>query len=91
VVNACRHSGADQVGVSLRSVDGSVELRVTDDGQGFGDVDPLGPTEPGHLGLAAIRERAELIQGTLEIDASDRGTKVVLTVPPTPSPRAPGP
>jgi signal transduction histidine kinase len=85
VVNACRHSGADQIGVSLRSVDGLLELRVTDDGEGFGDADPLGPSEPGHLGLAAMRERAELINGNLQIDSSERGTKVVLTVPLTAS------
>ena len=41
------------VSISLRSVDESVELRIVDDGKGFGDVDPLGAEEPGHLGLAA--------------------------------------
>lgn len=82
VVNACRHANAGQVAVSLRSVDDSVELRVVDDGSGFGDVDPLGPSEPGHLGLAAMRERAEMLDGDLEIETSERGTKVLLRVPP---------
>jgi two-component system NarL family sensor kinase len=81
VVNACRHARAAQVAVSLRTLDGSLELRVTDDGHGFGDVDPLGPSEPGHLGLAAMRERAELVGGELAINSSERGTRVMLTVP----------
>ena len=81
VVNACRHGNPQQVAVSLRRLDGLVELRVVDDGGGFGDVDPLGPSEPGHLGLAAMRERAEMLDGQLEIESSERGTKVLLTVP----------
>jgi signal transduction histidine kinase len=80
-VNAGRHGEAKQVSISLRSLDGSLELRVMDDGKGFGDVDPLGPSEPGHLGLAAMRERAELLDGTLRIESSELGTKVVATAP----------
>ena len=81
VVNAGRHSGAESVSVSLRTVGSALELRVTDDGRGFGDADPLGAAEPGHLGLAMMRERAELLDGTLEIDTSDRGTRVLVLVP----------
>lgn len=81
VVNAGRHSGADAVSLTLRSVDSSLELRVTDNGLGFGDADPLGPSEPGHLGLAMMRERAELLDGSLAIDTSERGTRVLVLVP----------
>jgi len=81
VVNAGRHANAGQVAVSLRSVGSAAELRVVDDGRGFEDVDPLGPAEPGHLGLAAMRERAEMLDGTLEIETSERGTKILVTVP----------
>jgi two-component system NarL family sensor kinase len=81
VSNAGRHAGAKTVSISLRSVEGDVELRVMDDGHGFGDVDPLGPSEPGHLGLASIRERAELLDGDLTIESSERGTKLVVRAP----------
>jgi signal transduction histidine kinase len=81
VVNAGRHSGADAVSLSLRAVDSSIELRVTDNGSGFGDDDPLGASEPGHLGLAMMRERAELLDGSLDIETSDRGTRVLVLVP----------
>jgi two-component system, NarL family, sensor kinase len=81
VVNAARHSGGNAVSISLRSLDSSLELRVTDDGKGFGDADPLGSSEPGHLGLAMMRERAELLDGSLEIETSERGTRVLVLVP----------
>jgi signal transduction histidine kinase len=81
VVNAGRHAKADAISLNLRRVGTAVELRVTDDGDGFGDVDPLGPSEPGHLGLAMMRERAELLGGTLDIETSERGTRVLVRAP----------
>jgi two-component system NarL family sensor kinase len=81
VLNAGRHAGADAVAVSLRTVDSHVELRVTDNGGGFGDADPLAASEPGHLGLAMMRERAELLDGKLEIETSGRGTRVLVLSP----------
>jgi signal transduction histidine kinase len=81
VANAGRHSGAEAVSINLRSVDGMLELRVADNGRGFGDEDPLGPSEPGHLGLAMMRERAELLGGSLDIESSGRGTRVLVSVP----------
>ena len=82
VVNAGRHAEADAVSLSLRRVASQLELRVTDNGNGFGEVDPLGPSEPGHLGLAMMRERAEMLGGTLEIETSERGTRVLVRAPP---------
>jgi two-component system NarL family sensor kinase len=81
VTNAGRHASAEQVAVSLRGVNGGVELRVTDDGKGFEGVDPLGPVEPGHIGLASIRERAELLEGELDIETSEKGTRVLVQAP----------
>src|SRR5436309_8821602 len=49
VINAGRHSEAKQVSITVRTVDGDVELRVRDDGSGFDGETPLGPNEPGHL------------------------------------------
>ena len=82
VVNAGRHSGASTVELSLRSLGGQVELRVADNGRGFGNGNGvLATPEPGHLGLASIRERAELMDGTLEIESSGRGTRVLVLAP----------
>jgi signal transduction histidine kinase len=81
VANSGRHAEARAVSISLRTVDAEVELRVTDDGHGFANGDPLASGEPGHLGLASMRERAELMGGRLEVETSARGTKVLIRAP----------
>jgi signal transduction histidine kinase len=81
VVNAGRHSGADTVSISLRTLDSEVELRVTDNGHGFEERDSVGSPKPGHLGIASMRERAELLEGDLEIESSERGTRVLVRAP----------
>ena len=81
VVNAGRHAEAKAVSISLRTLGPQVELRVTDDGHGFDGTDPLGAGQPGHLGLASMRERAELMEGTLDIETSERGTRVLVLAP----------
>jgi signal transduction histidine kinase len=81
VVNAGRHAQAKAVSISLRTVGSQVELRVADDGHGFDENNPIPGGEPGHLGLASMRERAELMDGTLEIESSERGTRVLVLAP----------
>ncbi len=81
VANAGRHAQANQVSITIRTVDDEVELRVSDDGVGFDGEKPLGPNEPGHIGLATMRERAELIGGRLEIRSSPTGSTVIARVP----------
>ena len=83
VVNAGRHAEAGQVEISLRTVGAQVELRVADNGKGFGGMDGRNgySSKPGHLGLASMRERAELLDGELTIDSSNRGTRVMVLAP----------
>lgn len=61
--NVERHSSATRVGVVLALRKGEVVLVVEDDGIGF---DP-GAVPPGHHGIVGMRERAEMIGGTLDI------------------------
>jgi signal transduction histidine kinase len=81
VVNAGRHADAAAVSISLRTVNSDVELRVTDNGRGFDQAQPFDSPEPGHLGLASMRERAELLDGILDIDSSELGTRVLVRAP----------
>ncbi len=75
--NVARHSGATRARVSLRRTDGALQLEVEDHGRGF---EP-GPSRRG-LGLVTMRERAELLGGTLDlVRPRDGGTLVRLTVP----------
>jgi signal transduction histidine kinase len=81
VVNAGRHANAQKLSITLRTVDGEVELRVSDDGTGFEGEEPLGPNAAGHIGLATMRDRAELIGGRLEIRTGPKGSTVIARVP----------
>jgi len=81
VTNAARHGTASRVTVSLRATDGSVRLVVADDGSGFSGVDPLGASEPGHIGLTTMRERTEMLDGELSLDSSESGTTLTVTAP----------
>jgi two-component system NarL family sensor kinase len=86
VVNAGRHAEASRVELSLRTVGAQVELRVADNGRGFGGGNGMDAisgysSKPGHLGLASMRERAELLDGELTIDSSSRGTRVMVLAP----------
>jgi signal transduction histidine kinase len=81
VSNAGRHSRGERIAVTVEVRAGVVEATVSDDGLGFDETDPLGPSEPGHIGLASMRERAEILGGTLRIDSGERGTTVRAVVP----------
>jgi two-component system NarL family sensor kinase len=81
VANAGRHSGASEVSISVRVLGERVELRVTDNGTGFDEQAALASDEPGHIGLPTMRERAEMIDGTLRIESGRDGTTVVAQAP----------
>ena len=81
VANAGKHAGASTITVRLYSDGPTATLEIEDDGHGFGHVDPLGPVEPGHIGLASMRERAEMLGGELTIDSDSSGTCVRVRVP----------
>ena len=81
VVNAGRHAEAAHIWVTLKRVPEGIELTVRDDGKGFRDRAPMPSDEPGHIGIATMRERAELIGGTLTIETGEEGSSVVARVP----------
>lgn len=67
--NVRKHAGATQVTVRLAPRDGGFLVRIEDDGAGF-DPTALEPARPGHLGLASMRERAEMAGGWCRVDSS---------------------
>ena len=77
--NVARHAGAREATVTLRQMDGGLLLAVRDNGVGF---DPASPGKLRSLGLASMRERARLVNGTLDIEsAPGQGTSVIAWVP----------
>ncbi|MGH9324102.1 MAG: sensor histidine kinase, partial [Vicinamibacteria bacterium] len=77
--NAARHSRASEVNLSLQTNNGIIQLTVSDDGVGF---DPAQTSFRRSLGHASMRERARLVDGTLEVESSPgRGTRVAVSLP----------
>ena len=77
--NVTRHAGARAASIVLRQMDGGLLLAVRDDGAGF---DPASPGTRRSLGLASMRERVRLVNGTLDIEsAPGRGTEIIAWVP----------
>jgi len=79
--NVRKHARASRVWVRLQREDLWVRVTIEDDGLGF---EPGKVTSPDrhHFGLQTMRERAEGLGGTLEIDtAPGRGTRIVAILP----------
>jgi signal transduction histidine kinase len=74
-----RHAGARTASLTLRQMDGGLLLAVRDDGVGF---DPASPGRGRSLGLASMRERVRLVDGTLNVEsAPGDGTSITAWVP----------
>lgn len=83
VNNARKHAEAEHIWVRLHREGEDLVLSVDDDGVGFnvGAVD-AGYEQRGSLGMVSMRERTELVGGSLRIDSVEgEGTHVRLTVP----------
>ncbi len=76
--NIAKHSKADRVNLSLRKMDGVIELGIQDNGQGFnpGEARFRAGTTRG-LGLDSMKERTELSGGSFSIESS-KGTGTVI-------------
>jgi signal transduction histidine kinase len=80
LANVRKHSKAKTVRILLESVAGGYQCTVVDDGIGF-EVDQT-QARPGHLGLTAMRERAEMVRGRLELTSTPgSGTSLRFWVP----------
>jgi signal transduction histidine kinase len=79
LTNAVRHAGATKVAVTLEAARQRLQLTVKDDGRGF-DLGAVSESEG--IGLAGMRERANLVGGRLRVrSALGQGTEVRLEVP----------
>jgi signal transduction histidine kinase len=74
--NIAKHSKGDLVRLSLRKIEGRMELVVEDNGHGFDPEKVLGSEKTRRgLGLTSMRERTELSGGSFSIKSSnERGT-----------------
>ena len=77
LTNIAKHAGATRVEIDVQGHDHSVGMTIEDDGRGFVVSGPaLG------LGLVSMRERAELLGGSLSVQSTPgQGTTLSVEVP----------
>jgi PAS domain S-box-containing protein len=82
--NIRRHSGATKAQITLTRNDGSVRLEISDNGKG---IPPQSLAKSGSasqvvgVGILGMRERLNQLGGQLDIDSSQAGTTVKVSVP----------
>lgn len=79
LANVAKHAAASRAAVVICSLPGSITLSVRDNGRGFVTG---APRKPQSLGLMGLHERAQLLNGNVNIDsAPGQGTCVEVTIP----------
>jgi signal transduction histidine kinase len=78
--NVEKHAHATRVTVVAEGVDGGLRVEIADDGAGFVVAESV--QAPGHIGLVAMRERAQLAGGWCRLESEPgAGTRVEFWVP----------
>ena len=79
LANVAKHAGASGVSLEIERTGDAIVLAVRDDGRGF---DPRAPRPATSLGLMGLRERAQLLNGTIAITSTPgAGTQVEVRIP----------
>ncbi len=78
LTNVGKHAQASAVDIDLNDREGVLTLEVKDNGQGMG---PEALRKAKSFGLLGLKERAEKVDGWLDVSSSPRGTSVILSVP----------
>jgi PAS domain S-box-containing protein len=79
LANVAKHAQARHAWVRVAREGGQVVLEVRDDGCGF---DTQAARKPDSLGLMGLRERAQLLEGTVRIESQPgQGTRVQARIP----------
>jgi PAS domain S-box-containing protein len=88
--NARKHSQATELTVSVDAVAGQLRVTVEDNGVGFDTTRARDFLRMGKVGLASMRERIELANGTFMVNSSPRtGTAIVAILPLESTPATP--
>lgn len=83
LVNVTKHSGASQVKVTVRRLDGNISIHVADNGTGFNaSKRSYHIAEARGFGLFSIRERLHSLGGHMDVRSGvGRGTRIILIAP----------
>ena len=77
--NCIKHAKATKVSVTFTEKNKKIRLEVKDNGIGF-NPKKIKPMDKG-IGLQSVKNRVRLLQGSLKISSTNKGTSVVATLP----------
>ena len=83
LANAAKHGGATRVEIAVTTSDGTLRVRVADNGRGFPftgryDLDAL---QRSGNGPRTLKERVISLQGSLEVESSPGGAVIEVAIP----------
>jgi signal transduction histidine kinase len=82
LTNIVRHARASQVRITISTAANAIQMEIGDDGKAFQVGKTLSCNSSKRLGLLGMRERIEMVGGSLAItSAPERGTTVRATIP----------
>jgi signal transduction histidine kinase len=82
LTNVAKHASATRADVTIAKLNGSVSLKIADDGKSFNVDRRLSSRKKNRLGLLGMRERVEMVGGTFAVESSPaKGTTIQATIP----------
>ena len=82
LTNVQKHANASQVEVKFQVLDRGLEAIVKDNGRGFDSLEAASSAGGKGMGLLSMRERAEILGGSLTVQSSPgNGCEIVLFIP----------
>jgi signal transduction histidine kinase len=80
--NVKRHAKATKVVIRLESGVGRIKMIIVDNGKGLDQTKVNDLSSSGKLGIMGMRERAQLLGGTLSIESElGKGTAIIVEIP----------
>ncbi len=82
LTNVARHAQATQIKMSISEISGAIRMEINDNGKSFEVKKALLAKNPKRLGLLGMKERVEMVGGSLTIESSPgHGTTVCAEIP----------
>ena len=82
LTNVARHAHATQVKMSIKEISGAIRMEISDNGRSFQVGKTLLARNNKRLGLIGMKERVEMVGGSLAIESSPgKGTTVRAEIP----------
>jgi signal transduction histidine kinase len=82
LTNVARHAHATQIKMTISEISGAIRMEISDNGKSFDVGKALSAKNPKRLGLVGMKERVEMVGGTLAIQSTPaKGTTVRAEIP----------